>query len=70
MPHPPNEGCAIAGQTFVKTQIGAFPNQPEDGIFVTAEIIRNPVPEPETCALMLAGLGVLGWVQRRRARKV
>jgi hypothetical protein len=56
-------------QTFVKTQIGAFPNQPEDGIFVTAEIIRNPVPEPETYALMLAGLGVLGWVQRRRTRK-
>jgi hypothetical protein len=58
-----------ATQTFVKTQIGMFPNQPEDGIFVTAEIIRNPVPEPETYALMLAGLGALGWVQRRRARK-
>lgn len=25
-----------------------------------------PIPEPETYALMLAGLGVLGWVARRR----
>ena len=58
------------GSTFVVTTIGTFPAQPEDGIFVTAEIIRqNPVPEPETYALMLAGLGALGWVQRRRARK-
>jgi hypothetical protein len=25
-----------------------------------------PVPEPETYALLLAGLGVLGWVGRQR----
>jgi len=51
---------------FEVTQIGTFPAQPEDGIFVTADIIQNPVPEPETYALMLAGLGALGWVARRR----
>ena len=28
----------------------------------------NPVPEPETYALMLAGLSMLGWVGRRRGK--
>lgn len=28
--------------------------------------IAAPVPEPETYALMLAGLGVVGWMARRR----
>jgi hypothetical protein len=44
------------------------PAQPEDGIFVTADIIQNPVPEPETYALMLAGLAAMGWATRRRRR--
>ncbi|MEO8079086.1 MAG: PEP-CTERM sorting domain-containing protein [Caldimonas sp.] len=51
---------------FEVTTIGTFPAQPEDGIFVTADLIRPPVPEPETYALMLAGLGALGFVSRRR----
>jgi len=29
----------------------------------------NPVPEPETWAMMLGGLGVMGFVARRRSRK-
>ena len=53
---------------FEVNQIGTFPAQPEDGIFVTADIIRQPVPEPASYALMLAGLGVLGFVARRRSR--
>jgi hypothetical protein len=28
-----------------------------------------PIPEPQTYALMMAGLGVIGWVARRRAFK-
>lgn len=28
----------------------------------------SPIPEPETYALMLAGLGVMGWVARRRKK--
>jgi PEP-CTERM motif len=28
-----------------------------------------PVPEPETYAMMLAGLGLLGWVGRRKAKQ-
>jgi hypothetical protein len=55
--------------TFVVTQIGMFPSQPEDGIFVTADLIMPGVPEPETYALMLAGLGLLGAVARRRATR-
>ena len=32
--------------------------------------IATPVPEPETNALMLAGLGVIGFIVRRRRRSV
>jgi hypothetical protein len=27
----------------------------------------TPVPEPETYALLLAGLGVVGWMRRRKS---
>lgn len=33
------------------------------------DILVTPVPEPETYALMAAGLGALGWVARRRKAK-
>ncbi len=45
------------GSTFVSTNIGAFPNQPEDGIFVTQAII-HPTPEPGT--ILMVGTGVVG----------
>jgi hypothetical protein len=51
---------------FVTTNIAFFPAQAEDGIFVTADIIRPAVPEPETWALMLGGLAVLGFARRAR----
>ena len=61
----------------VVTNIGSFPNQPEDGIFVTAAIINpcppgevcNNVPEPDSLALLAAALlavAVGAGVSRRR----
>ena len=58
--------CTSTARSFVVSQIGTVPAQPEDGIFVTEDIIRPPVPEPEKYALMLAGPGLLGLVARRR----
>lgn len=49
---------------FEVTNIGAFPNQPEDGLFVTTTIINSP--EPSTVVLTsLAAVGL--FFQRRRA---
>ncbi len=48
------------GSQFVVTNIGAFNSQPEDGIFVTP----NMVPEPSTLSLL--GLGGLAALRRQR----
>jgi hypothetical protein len=36
--------------------------------FNLGSTVAPPIPEPETYALMLAGLGLVGWAARRRAR--
>jgi hypothetical protein len=55
--------------TYVAFEDLRFPGSDfnyNDESFVFTNV--NSVPEPETCALLLAGLGVLGWVARRRGR--
>lgn len=54
------------GSAFVTTLLGSFPGQPEDGIFVSLDLIKPPVPEPSTYALMALGLAATGWTRRRR----
>jgi hypothetical protein len=37
-----------------------------DNLTLATGLVAAPVPEPETYALLLSGLGVLGFVARRR----
>ena len=41
----------------------------EGGLGVVSWNFNSPVPEPETSAMMLAGLGMLGFAARRREQK-
>jgi len=36
---------------------------------VEQAVVTTPVPEPEIYAMMLAGLGLMGWVRRRRSNR-
>lgn len=57
---------AAAGTTISSLM---FNNIPSDNAFEVANFsITRAVPEPETYALMLAGLGALGFISRRRKR--
>ena len=49
--------------------IGDFAGGPESFLIYNLGTNVAPVPEPETYALMLAGLGVVGYVARRRKAK-
>lgn len=43
--------------------------QPLNGNFALSEFVVSSVPEPETYAMLLAGLGLLGFIARRKYRK-
>ncbi len=72
----PNDCCG--GENYVVTNWGtetwndigapAFPNYAV-GYIVEYSPITTAVPEPETYAMMLAGLGLLGYAARRRKQK-
>jgi hypothetical protein len=57
------------GIGFDVTNIGTFPGQPEDGIFVTADIVERGVPEPSTWAMMILGFAGVGFMAYRRRNK-
>jgi len=38
------------------------------GGVLTTNAVVNPVPEPETYAMLLMGLGTVGWIARRRKK--
>lgn len=44
-------------------------NDSLNGVFTISGAVLTPVPEPETYALMLAGLGLVGGFARRRKQK-
>ena len=67
--------AAFTPATFATIAAGmaagkAYINIHSPGTYAGGEIrgFLAPVPEPQTYALMLAGLGVLGWAERRRQR--
>jgi hypothetical protein len=55
-----------SGLAYVNVHTAAFAGGEIRGQFTEV----TPVPEPETYALMLAGLGLVGWAARRRTRNV
>lgn len=63
----------VNSSTFTTGQFGFFNNSQSNVVYsgFTQDVVPpvTPVPEPETYALMAAGLAALGWVGRRRARK-
>jgi hypothetical protein len=59
-----NPGNAMS--FYVNLHNAAYPGGAVRGQLMYAKTVSPPVPEPETYALLLAGLGVVGWVARRR----
>jgi hypothetical protein len=55
-------GAGFAGFDIAQTN----PNLQRGGISNVALYSTTPVPEPETYALLLAGLGIVGFMARRR----
>jgi hypothetical protein len=52
---------------YVNLYTGWVPSS--GGSYYDLTVAAAPVPEPETFALMLAGLGLLGWMERRKKLK-
>lgn len=61
-----NSGVLAAGDYYL--QVNGLVVGKAGGKY-SADITLSPVPEPETYAMMLAGLGLLGFSARRRKQK-
>lgn len=62
---PGDYSVFVGGVNYV-AQIGALID-PAYGLSATLSVAAAPVPEPETWAMLLAGLGLIGFGVRRRA---
>lgn len=58
--------ASIGGTAFTKVGIGGLDLNGASKGFDLDAVSVSAVPEPETYAMMLAGLGVMAWVARRR----
>jgi CHRD domain/PEP-CTERM motif len=59
---------ATASGFYINIHTGEFPGGAIRGQLQYVGSVAAPIPEPETYALMLAGLGVVGLMARRRVR--
>jgi hypothetical protein len=68
----------LYGITGVRLEVFKDPSLPADGpgfaangnfVLTELELMTAPVPEPEIYAMMAVGLGVMGWVARKKKRK-
>ncbi len=59
------EAQLFAGLTYVNIHNALFP-----GGEIRGQLTVNPVPEPKTYAMLMAGLGLLGFIARRRRKSL
>ena len=58
-------GVLPAGDNYYVRIVGSQMN--DVGLVYQFDMVATPVPEPETYAMFLAGLGLLGWRMRRKS---
>jgi hypothetical protein len=59
-------GTAAEGNVFFAAHVAGLSTQVTSGYFGGSDQISTPVPEPETYAMLLAGLGLVGFAARRK----